>query len=123
MEERKDKLTTILHRMIHLARILPKKQLSEMKDDSWSRNVAAIQKVDSVVNTVIDAYESARSIKDTRESWNKVETVLDTMTRFDVEARAFVEPSTRKPIACEHVTYNIMSARSTSPELSANYIK
>ena len=60
-------------------------------------------------------YENARAIQDFRKRWEEVEIVLDSHTRFDVNARSYVETHSRIPIACEHVGHCISAARSKTP--------
>lgn len=121
LEERKSKLLFILNRMMSYSRVLNSIQKTTLDNDSWTKLNSFDKTTKNSVFEIIDAYEKARSTPDFVQSWLNVESVLDRLTRFDEEVRAYVEPITRTPIACEHTTLCILAAKS-SKERSGKYM-
>lgn len=113
LEERKDRLMSILERMLSYSRVLSSIQSTTLSDDSWATLTSTNNSSKSYLFTILDRYEKARAIPDFTTSWLEIESVLDQMTSYDSNVHAFVDPSTRTVIACEHVSLCIAAAKSS----------
>ena len=118
IQQRKTKLEFTLERLVHIQSQFTADTQKSITDDSWVQaisNDAIDKETQKHLMGVKDLYEEARKIPDFVKSWLQVEQILDTHTRFDVGQRSYVEITTRVPIACEHVSFCIMAARSNKP--------